>query len=130
MKQKTKNKAPVTKEEITDILKSYPSKRDVDATFKKSEEQIEKIFDQRLAERLIKSQESFRKELAYRFEMQDEKWDRRLNKFANLILTSIDPPLKELKTRQQEWEIVTGQIADVKNDIKNHEKRITKLEHP
>ncbi len=130
MKQKTKNKAPVTKEEITDILKSYPSKRDVDATFKKSEEQIEKIFDQRLAERLIKSQESFRKELAYRFEMQDEKWDRRLNKFANLILTSIDPPLRELETRQQEWEIVTGQIADVKNDIKNHEKRITKLEHP
>ncbi len=78
MREKTTNKTPLTKEELIDVLKNYPTKDD-------------------LTERLTSSQEAFRKELDYKFQIQDENWKRRFSKFANQILTAIDPLLGEIK---------------------------------
>ncbi len=110
MNQKATNNTPLTKKELLDVLKNYPTKDD-------------------LTERLTSSQKVFRNELENRFQIQDENWDRRFSKFANQILIAIDPLLKEIKTRQQEREIVTAQISDVRMAVKDHEKRIKKLEH-
>ena len=86
-------------------------------------------YDKKLTKRLLDSQEAFRKELYYKFQIQDDNWDRRFTKFANQILTAIDPLLQELKTRQQEREIAAAQITYVRDTVNDHEKRITKLEH-
>lgn len=129
MKQKTNNKTPVTKEEVTDILKDYPTKKEVDEAFKNSEKQIRQAFDKKLADRLIKNENAFRTEIQHEFSVMNEKWEQRFSKFTNLILTAIDPLIQDMKIRQQEREIAAGQVAEIRIDVNDHEKRIHKLEH-
>ncbi len=86
-------------------------------------------YDQKLTKRLLDSQEAFRKELDHKFEILDERWERRFTAFESRLLSVIDPLLQDIKIRQQEREIITGQISRVEGNIKNHEKRITQLEH-
>ena len=87
MKQKTTNNNPVTEEELKEVLKENPTKDG-------------------LTKRLVDSQESFRKELHHQFEIQNENWEKRFNTLFNQINSIVDPLLQEIKTRQQEREIV------------------------
>lgn len=103
MKQKTSDNASVTKEDLTEVLKDYPTKNDLSNT-------------------LNASFEAFRQENAYQFQLMREDLHNDLSKFTSVIITAIDPLLKEMETRQQDRELTTAQIEDLK-------KRVTKLEH-
>ncbi|MBU4017015.1 hypothetical protein KJ980_01080 [Patescibacteria group bacterium] len=109
MKKQTAQNA-LTKEELKDILKDYPRKNDLD-------------------QRFIASQNAFRAEIKYEFSMMKEEILAGMSKFTNLILTAIDPLLKEIETRREDREIGTAQMEEAKNRLNNHEKRITKPEH-
>ncbi len=108
MKQKVKNPTPVTKEEVTDIIKkellSYPKKDD-------------------LKERLTASQNALRNEMKYEFSLMREELNQKLSQFTSRILTAIDPLLQELKTRQQEREVVAGQIRRVESNVDDLTKK-------
>lgn len=112
MKQKTTDQSPDTENRLKIILKK----------------EFE-TYDQKFTNRLLTSQEAFRKEIDRIFEMLDERWERRFTAFESRLITLIDPILQEIKTRQLEREIVTGQISETRDRIDNHEKRIAKLEH-
>lgn len=58
-----------------------------------------------------------------------EHFDTTFSKFTDRILTTVDPLLKELETRQQEREVAADQHAQMRNKLNNHEKRIQKLEN-
>ena len=103
MKQKVTNTAPVTKEELKEILKDYPTKTE-------------------LSERLNAGFEAFRQENNHNFQMMMDRFDERFSKFTNLILTSIDPLLKDLETRREDREIATAEMREIK-------QRLAKLEH-
>ena len=136
MKQKVKNQTPITKAELTKTLKYYPTKEDLKAAEKKLKEELIQAqarsnnkLDKKFVERFTKGQAASRAESDYKFSLMQENLDAKFSKFTNLILTAIDPLLKELKTRQQEREIVAGQITRVEGDVENLKKRVTKLEH-
>ncbi len=116
MKQKVNTSSPVTEDRLKDILKE-------------SEERLEEKLDKKFAERLEASQKAFRMEMRYEYSVMKEDISRDMSKFTNLILTAIDPLLKELETRQQDREIGTAQIKNIKGDVENLKKRVTKLEH-
>ena len=99
-----------TKDDLKNVLKNYPTKND-------------------LGNRLLASQKVFRIEMQHEFSVMEEKIMDKMSKFTSLILTAIDPLLKELETRQQDREISTAQINNIEGQIDNHEKRISKLEH-
>jgi hypothetical protein len=103
MKQKIDNNTPVTKIELTEILKDYPTKTDLD-------------------ERFVKFQNAFHTKIDHKFIMMMGKFDEKFSKFANLMLTAIDPLIKDLETRREDREIATAQMREVK-------ERLTKLEH-
>jgi hypothetical protein len=123
MKQKTDT--PVTKKEVTEILQDYPAKTDLKEELKHSEDRSEKKFKKLLQ----KSIEAFRREMDHKLEIIDERWERRFTTFESRLVTLIDPLLQEIKTRQQEREVVAGQISRVEEDIDNLKKKVTKLEH-
>lgn len=69
-----------------------------------------------------------RREITFAMEAVAEKFEQRLTKHTSLILTTVDPLLKELETRRQDREIAADQSIEVSQKLDNHEKRITKLE--
>lgn len=100
MKQKNNSSEPVTKGYLKEELDSF--------------------FD-----RFLKS---IRREIIFVMETVEEKFDRKLTKHTNLILTTVDPLLKELETRREDREIASSQSAKIKDKVDNHEERIKILE--
>ena len=109
MKKQTHN-TPVTKDDLTEVLQEYPTKEDLD-------------------QRLTASHNAFRNEIDFKFQSMKEDIKAEFSKFTNLILTTFDPLLQELETRQQDREIATAQTEEIRSLLDNHEKRILKLEH-
>lgn len=62
-----------------------------------------------------------RQEITFTIETVVDKFEKKLNKHTSLILTTVDPLLKELETRREDREIAAAQFART-------EKRIKKLE--
>ncbi|MBI5451972.1 hypothetical protein HY945_00760 [Candidatus Gottesmanbacteria bacterium] len=102
MKQKIKNTSPVTKEELTEILQDYPTKKDLD-------------------ERFSKFYNAFNAETDHKLLSMEERLNTKLSAFSNRILTAIDPLLKEIETRREDREIAAAEMREVKI-------RLTKLE--
>lgn len=50
---------------------------------------------------------AIRREITFAMETVGEKFDRKLTKHTNLILTTVDPLLKELETRREDREIAS-----------------------
>lgn len=73
--------------------------------------------------------QAIRREITFAMETVAEKFDQKLTKHTSLILTTVDPLLKELETRRQNREIASEQSIRIENRLDNHEKRIGKLEH-
>ena len=107
---KQNENTPITKSELQDVLKDYPTKDD-------------------FSTRLDASLKAFRNEINHMFQVQDERWERRFTAFESRLITVIDPLLKELDTRQQERAIAATQMKHVNDDITDLQKRVTKLEH-
>ena len=103
MKKITLDNSPVTKTELKEVLKDYPTKDE-------------------LSERLEKSFAAFRVEMHYEMTNMEERLNEKISSFSNRILTAIDPLLRELETRQQDREIAAAQM-------RNFEERLTKLEY-
>lgn len=72
--------------------------------------------------------QGIRREITFAMETVEEKFDRKLTKHTNLILTTVDPLLKELETRREDREIASSQSAKIKDKVDNHEGRIKILE--
>ena len=102
-----------------------------------------KVVDQKLQNNVTKLEVSImssslriqqRLESSFQAELQIEgrdiveKIDKKITKFSDLILTTVDPLLKELETRQEEREIGANNDFETKQALKNHETRIKKLE--
>jgi hypothetical protein len=68
------------------------------------------------------------REITFAMETVEEKFDRKLTENTSLILTTVDPLLKELEIRREDREIASNQSAGIKDRIDNHEKRIKILE--
>jgi hypothetical protein len=117
---------PVTEKKLREILKDYPTEEKLRKILK--DYPTKKDLDNILNKRLTDSQNAFRIENDYKFNLMREEFRAEFSKFANLILTAIDPLLKELETRQQDRELTTAQIEEVRARINDHEKRINKLE--
>ena len=97
--------------------------------FKQELISLEKRLDKNSSERLDNFAKAFRMEVQFMGQTIMENLDERLKKFTNRILTAIDPLLQELETRREEREITSDQSIKTTDQLKNHEKRITKLEH-
>lgn len=126
MKKQTVQNA-LTKEDLTNILKDYPTKNDLKKELKKELSNYPTKDD--LNQRLTTFQNAFRIEIRHEFSIMREEMSAYMSKFTDLIYTAIDPLLKELETRREDREIGTAQMEDVRTHIHDHEKRITKLEH-
>ena len=72
--------------------------------------------------------QGIRREITFSAETITEKLERKLTEHTSRILTTVDPLLKELETRRQDREIASEQSIRVAERIKDHEKRIGKLE--
>lgn len=66
-----------------------------------------------------------RREITFSAEVITEKLELRLTKHTSLILTTIDPLLKELETRRQDREIASDQSIKVSQKLDNHEKELS-----
>lgn len=121
MKQKINNNAPVTKIELSDILKDYPTKKDLQNALKESE--------QKFTKRLLESQKAFRRENNHNFQVMMARFDERFSKFTNLILTAIDPLIKDIETRREDREIATAQMKRIEDDVDTLKKQVSQLQH-
>ena len=99
---------------------------------------------QETEKRLRQEMQEIRKELRKDIEVSAEmvKFDTRrviddskieleakMTQFKDVILTAIDPLLRELEERRQEREIGADQYYKVRQQLENHDPRLTKLEH-
>lgn len=91
----------------------------------KSNESITKDF---LEKDLLGFSEAIRSEIRFGMNQISEIFDQKLTKHTDLILTTVDPLLKELETRREDREIGTEQYVKVVEKIGDHEKRIKHLE--
>lgn len=69
-----------------------------------------------------------RQEITFTVDTVTDKFEKKLSKHTSLILTTVDPLLKELETRRQDREIAAGQTTRINDKLDNHEKRIKKIE--
>lgn len=81
-----------------------------------------------LSDRLNASFEAFRQENNHNFQVMMDRFDERFSKFTSLILTAIDPLLKELETRREDREISTAQTRRIEEDVEDLKIRVSKLE--
>lgn len=72
--------------------------------------------------------QGIRREFTFAIEGVVEKFGEKLSKHTSLILTTVDPLLKELETRREDRAISANQHSKLKNQVYDHEKRIKKLE--
>lgn len=121
MIQKKSNYNPLSKEDLINILKFYPTKDDLANALKNFPTKND------LTELLNSNQEVLLKEMRNEFQLMREAIKNDMSNFTSKILTAIDPLLQEIKTRQQEREFVASQISEVRNTVNDHEKRIKKL---
>jgi len=139
MKKQTAQNA-LTKEELTGILKkelsNYATKEDLKKELSNyaTKEDLKKELSNHptkddINQRLNASQNAFRVELEYRFQLMRDDIHAEFTEFKDLIFNLTDPLLKEIETRREDREIATAQMEEVKNHLNNHEKRITELEH-
>lgn len=70
-----------------------------------------------------------RQEITFAMDTVADKFEKKLNKHTSIILTTVDPLLKELETRQQDRELSAEQYLGITRKIENHEERIEKIEH-
>lgn len=73
--------------------------------------------------------QGIRREFIFAIEGAMLKFEQKLTRHTSLILTTVDPLLKELETRREDREISAEQYREVTVKIDNHETRIKKLEH-
>ena len=137
---KQDKKIPLSKDELTHVLSNYPTKDDLKKALSDypTKDDLKRELKKELKNyptkddlknRLLASQEALRTEMRYELSIFKEDVMTGMSKFTNLVLTAIDPLLKELETRQQDREIATAQIKNIEEQIDNHENRISKLEH-
>ena len=72
--------------------------------------------------------QGIRREFTFAIEGVVEKFEQKLTKHTSLILTTVDPLLKELETRREDRAIAASQHSKLKNQVGGHEERIVKLE--
>lgn len=73
--------------------------------------------------------QEIRREFTFAIEGVVEKLNEKLTEHTSLILTTVDPLLKELETRREDREIAASQHSKLKSQVNNHETRIKKIEH-
>ncbi len=56
--------------------------------------------------------------------------DEKSKKYRDEILNGLDGVMKELETMREENTIGAHQTREIREEVDNHEKRITKLESP
>ena len=69
-----------------------------------------------------------RQEITFTIDTVTDKFEKKLSKHTSLILTTIDPLLKELETRREDREIAAGHSQRTQKQLDNHETRIKKIE--
>jgi len=57
-----------------------------------------------------------------------EQIEKTITKFKDLILTTVDPLLKELEERREDRDLAVHQTASFQEKVEDHEKRIKHLE--
>lgn len=78
---------------------------------------VKKDFFERSIDNLL---QDIRREITFSTEVVMERVETRLTKHTSLILTAIDPLLKELETRREDREIAASQHSKLKNQVDNH----------
>jgi len=91
---------------------------------KKSLTRLEKILNEKFAKinnrfnSIGKTQQNLGRMLSAKIQVANRELEERLaqkiSKFSNLILTTIDPLLKELETRQEDRELAAEQTAQMR----------------
>lgn len=121
MKQKNTNSTQsndyATKQDLKTLetaikkeLKNYPTKDD-------------------LSDRLTASQNAFRIEIDHKFTVMRRELRDDMSKFTNLILTAIDPLIKDMETRRQESAIAAEQIREIRERLDDHDDQLSKIKH-
>ncbi|MDP3244049.1 MAG: hypothetical protein Q8M83_00045 [bacterium] len=59
-----------------------------------------------------------------------EQYDEKNRGYKDEVLTGLDSVMKELETMREESTIGVHQTRELREDVDDHEKRITKLESP
>lgn len=70
----------------------------------------------------------FKTELKLTVDNAVQKLESKMTQLNDRILTTVDPLLKELETREEDRTIATQQTKDIGDKLKSYEKRLTKLE--
>lgn len=130
--QKSNQKALATSD-VSDILREYPTKSDLEKALepyatKKDLQNLEKKIEKNMDVRLGDTETLFDIKLKLQKDEVLQALDEKFTKFTDRLITTFDPLLKELETRQEDRAIAVQQNSEAKATIQNHEKRITKLE--
>lgn len=84
------------------------------------------VMKQDLEEKLSGLGGSLREEMS----VMEESLDGKNRKYRDEILTGLDKVMKELETMREENTVGSYQTRELREEVDNHEKRITKLESP
>ena len=114
---KQKSDSPLTKDVFKQELGAFEKRIE-----KRS---VTKDYLSNIIDMLLKG---IRREFIFAIEGVVEKFEQKLTKHTSLILTTVDPLLKELETRREDREIATSQHSKLKSQVDNYGKRIKKIE--
>lgn len=115
---KQKNDSPLTKDVFKHELGALEKRMDKKFITKNYLDHIIDMFLQ-----------GIRREFVFAIEGVVVKFEQKLTKHTSLILTTVDPLLKELETRREDRAIAASQHSKLKNQADKHEKRIRRIEH-
>lgn len=115
------------KNNLSDVLTKNVLKQELGGLEKRMDKKfVTKDFFENSIDKLL---QGIRREFTFTIEGTMVKFEEKLTKHTSLILTTVDPLLKELETRRQDREIASDHSIRVKQRLDNHKKRIAKLEH-
>ncbi|MCL4415138.1 MAG: hypothetical protein M1268_03765 [Patescibacteria group bacterium] len=129
MKQKNSDSDLVTKVDLEKALKPFATKDDISRPEQSTKTDIKELKTEVKGQRaeFKRIEKSLRSELL-RLEERIENSDENAIKYRDQILTRLDEVMGELENMREDRTIGTYQTAELRKDVDDHEKRITRLE--
>jgi len=113
---KQKNLKPLTKEELIEILKDFPGKKDVEAIVKKTVQQQLKNHPTKY-------------ELHVELINQELRFEDKAREYRDQVLTKMDQTMSELAQHREDKLFTDYEIKKLKEKDEELEGRISKFEH-
>ena len=127
MPQKIPNQNPITEDRMRQLLKEYPTKKDLEefVTKKYLEKTLEKYATKKDLENAFKASETHTDYKLARFR---EEIDEKAREYRDQLMTKLDYIVGELADMREDRVIGDHHTKSLKQKVENHKVRIAKLE--